>query len=316
MKIYYNTDHFNIERPVVTVGIFDGVHKGHKYIIEKLLEISSIMNGRPVIVTLWPHPRHVLNNNSSETRLITTFEEKLKILEGLGVENLIVENFTPEFSRMTACEFMEKVLVGDIGIRHLVMGYNHRFGTDREGDIRKIKDCAGKFGFTVEQLDQFSEGEKEISSSEIRKALVKGDVKSAGNMLGHHFFISGSIVGGSHVGRSIGFPTANISPGHFLKILPRDGVYAVEVETGYGKFPGMLNIGIRPTVNNNPDHKTIEVHIIDFEKDIYGQQIHIHLIERIRDEMKFLSVQHLKEQLVKDKATVMDIYEKNTGNIQ
>jgi riboflavin kinase / FMN adenylyltransferase len=313
LKIYYNTDNLKIERPVVAVGIFDGVHKGHKFIIEKLFEISKIMNGSPVIVTLWPHPRHILNNNSSETRLITTFEEKIKILSGLGVENLIVKDFTPELSRMTACVFIEKVLAGEIGIRHLVMGYNHRFGSDREGDIRKIRNCAEKFSITVEQLEQFSDGEKEISSSEIRKALRKGDVKSAGNMLGHHFFISGSVIGGSRVGRSIGFPTANITPGHFLKILPRDGVYAVEVEIGDDLFPGMLNIGIRPTVNDNPDHKTIEVHIIDFEKDIYGQQIHLHFMERIRDEMKFQSVQHLKEQLIKDKATVIDILKNNTG---
>lgn len=313
MKIYYNTDNLKIERPVVTVGIFDGVHKGHKFIIEKLFEISKIMNGSPVIVTLWPHPRHILNNNSSETRLITTFEEKIKILSGLGVENLIVKDFTPELSRMTACVFIEKVLAGEIGIRHLVMGYNHRFGSDREGDIRKIRNCAEKFSITVEQLEQFSDGEKEISSSEIRKALRKGDVKSAGNMLGHHFFISGSVIGGSRVGRSIRFPTANITPEHFLKILPRDGVYAVEVEIGDDRFPGMLNIGIRPTVNDNPDHKTIEVHIIDFEKDIYGQQIHLHFMERIRDEMKFRSVQHLKEQLIKDKATVIDILKNNTG---
>ena len=313
MKIYYNTDNLKIERPVVTVGIFDGVHKGHKFIIEKLFEISKIMNSSPVIVTLWPHPRHILNNNSSETRLITTFEEKIKIFSGLGVENLIVKDFTPELSRMTACVFIEKVLAGEIGIRHLVMGYNHRFGSDREGDIRKIRNCAEKFSITVEQLEQFSDREKEISSSEIRKALRKGDVKSAGNMLGHHFFISGSVIGGSRVGRSIGFPTANITPGHFLKILPRDGVYAVEVEIGDDRFPGMLNIGIRPTVNDNPDHKTIEVHIIDFEKDIYGQQIHLHFMERIRDEMKFRSVQHLKEQLIKDKATVIDILKNNTG---
>jgi len=312
LNIYYNTDNLNIEKPVVTVGIFDGVHKGHKYIIEKLFEISERMHGSPVIVTLWPHPRHILNNDSSETRLITTFEEKIKILSGLGVENLIVKDFTPELSRMTACEFIEKVLAGEIGIRHLVMGYNHRFGSDREDDIGKIRDCAEKFSIAVEKLEQFIDGEKEISSSEIRNALMEGDVKSAGNMLGHHFFISGSVVGGSRVGRSIGFPTANITPGHYLKILPRDGVYAVEVEAGDGRFPGMLNIGIRPTVNDNPDHKTIEVHIIDFENDIYGQEIHLHIIERIRDEMKFSSVQHLKEQLIKDKATVIDIYKKNT----
>jgi riboflavin kinase/FMN adenylyltransferase len=313
LNIYYSTDNLKIEKPVVTVGIFDGVHKGHKYIINKLFEISGKMNGSPVIVTLWPHPRHILNHNSDETKLITTFEEKIRILSELGVKNLVVKDFTIEFSRMTACEFIENVLVGEVGIHHLVFGYNHRFGSDHEGDIMKIKKCAEKFGFTAEQLERYSEGENKISSSEIRKALLKGDVKSAEKMLGHNFFISGSVTGGSRVGRSIGFPTANILPGHFLKILPRDGVYAVEVETGYGWFRGMLNIGIRPTVNDNPDHKTIEVHIIDFNKDIYGKQIHLHFVERIREEMKFQSIEELKEQLIKDRITVMDILKGHTG---
>jgi riboflavin kinase/FMN adenylyltransferase len=251
-----------------------------------------------VIVTLWPHPRHVLNNDSSETRLITTFEEKIKILSALRVEHLVIQEFTREFSHTSACKFMEKVLVGDIGIHHLVVGYNHRFGSDREGKISRIRECADKFGFTAEQLEPFREGNRVISSSEIRKALVAGNVKSANHMLGHRFFISGSVIGGSRKGRSIGFPTANISPGHYLKMLPRDGVYAVGVETEYGWFRGMLNIGIRPTVNDNPDHKTIEVHIINFEEDIYGQKIHLYFIDRIRDEMKFQSIELLKEQLL------------------
>jgi riboflavin kinase/FMN adenylyltransferase len=313
LNVYYNTDKLDIIKPVVTVGIFDGVHKGHKYIISKLFEISEKMNGNPVIVTLWPHPRHILNHNSSETRLITTFEEKIRILSELGVKNLIVKDFTIDFSRMTACEFIEKILVGEIGIYHLVAGYNHRFGSDHVGDIGKIKECAAKFGFGAEQLEQYREGEGKISSSEIRKALIKGDVRSAANMLGHNFFISGSVTGGSRTGRTIGFPTANILPGHFLKILPRDGVYAVEVETAYGWFHGMLNIGIRPTVNDNPDHKTIEVYIIDFDRDIYGKQIDVHFIERIRDEMKFQSIQELKEQLIKDKVSVRDILNRQTS---
>ena len=307
MNVYYSTDNLNIRKPVVTVGIFDGVHKGHKYIIGKLVEISEKMDGEPVIITLWPHPRHILNYNSSETRLITTFEEKIKILSELGVKNLVFKDFTLDFSHMTACEFIERVLVNEIRIHHLVVGYNHRFGSDHVGDIRKIKECAEKFAFTAEQLDQYREGEAKISSSEIRKALFKGDVRFASNMLGHNFFISGSVAGGSRTGRTIGFPTANIIPGHFLKILPKDGVYAVEVETAYGWFQGMLNIGIRPTVNDNPDHKTIEVHIIDFDKDIYGKQIEVHFIERIRDEMKFQSIQELKEQLIKDRITAEDI---------
>lgn len=310
LKIYQSTDKLNIQRPVVTVGIFDGVHKGHKYIIEKLSETSERMHGSPVVITLWPHPRHVLNNDSSGTRLITTFEEKIKILSALKVKHLVILEFTREFSRMSACEFMEKILVKEIGIHHLVVGYNHRFGSDREGDINRIKECAGKSSFTAEQLKPYKEGTSEISSSEIRKALMTGDVKYAAKMLGHRFFITGTVTGGSRKGRSIGFPTANLSPGHYLKILPKDGVYAVGVETEYGWYRGMLNIGIRPTVNDNPEHKTIEVHIIDFDRDIYGQKIHLYFIERIRDEMKFLSLEHLKEQLIQDKGTTRTIFDK------
>jgi riboflavin kinase/FMN adenylyltransferase len=299
----------DIERPVVTVGIFDGVHKGHKYIIKNLFDISDRMNGNPVIVTLWPHPRHILNHNSSDTRLITTFEEKIEILTALKVEHLIILEFNIEFSRMTACEFMQKILKEQIGIHHLVVGYNHRFGSDREGNITRIQECAGKTGFTAEQLKPYQEGTTDISSSEIRKALIKGDIRYANKILGHRFFIAGTVMGGSRKGRAIGFPTANLSMDHYLKLLPGDGVYAVEVETAYGRSRGMLNIGIRPTVNDNPDHKTVEVHIIDFDKDIYGQKIHIHFIGRIRDELKFPSIESLRDQLIKDKADTLRIFD-------
>lgn len=315
LKIYHNTAHLDIKRPVATVGIFDGVHKGHKYIIDNLFEISERMNGNPVIVTLWPHPRHILNHNSFETRLITTFEEKIKILSALKIKHLIILEFNLEFSRMTACDFMQKILAGEMGIHHLVVGYNHRFGSDREGDITRIKECAEKLGFTAEQLKPYKEGTMDISSSEIRKSLITGDIEYANKMLGHRFFITGTVIGGSRKGRSIGFPTANLSPGHYLKLLPGDGVYAVGVETEYGWSRGMLNIGIRPTVNNNPDHKTIEVHIIDFDKDIYGQKIHIYFIEKIRDELKFSSIDLLKDQLIVDKIDTLKIFNKIHGDI-
>ena len=310
MQIYHSTEHLNIQRPVVTVGIFDGVHKGHKYIIEKLFEISGRRQGSPVIVTLWPHPRHVLNNDSSETRLITTFDEKIKILSALKVEHLIILEFTKKLSRMPACEFMEKILAEEIGIHHLLVGYNHRFGSDKEGDISRIKECAERLGFTAEQLQPFQEKTGLISSSEIRKALMAGEISYANKMLGHRFFVTGTVTGGSRKGRSIGFPTANLIPDHYLKILPKDGVYAVAVETDYGWSRGMLNIGIRPTVNDNPDHKTVEVHIIDFDKNIYGMKIHLYFIERIRDEMKFQSIELLKEQLIRDREDTINIFDK------
>jgi len=289
------------------VGIFDGVHRGHKYIIKKLIDISRTKDGEPVILTLWPHPRHVLDHDPSRLRLITTLDEKIEILSEFNVNHLVILDFTKEFSRMSSCEFIEKILVGKIGISHLVVGYNHRFGSDREGNIKRLNNCAGRFNFTVERLSPYRNGNENISSSMIRKALLNGKIRLANELLGHRFFISGRVIGGSRVGRSIGFPTANVKSDHTLKLLPGDGVYAVRVLIGGIWFPGMLNIGIRPTVNHNPEHKTIEVHIIDFDKDIYDQKIRIDLVERIRDEMRFSSVDMLRNQLVKDKEAVLEL---------
>lgn len=313
MQIHHNIEDFRSNNPVVTVGIFDGVHRGHKYIINKLIEISRVKDGESVILTLWPHPRHVLNHDPSITRLITTLDEKIEILSGFEVKHLIILNFTQEFSRMSACEFMENILVEKIGIKHLVVGYNHRFGSDREGNILRLKECAGRYNFTVEQLRPYRNGNHVINSSMIRKALLIGEITKANEFLGHRFFITGRVVGGSRIGRSIGFPTANIKSDHSLKLLPRDGVYAVRVLVEDSRYDGMLNIGIRPTINDNPEHKTIEVHIIDFEKDIYNQQIRIDLEGRIRDEMRFDSVEMLRDQLVKDKKAAMKIFNRQDG---
>jgi len=307
VQIHHNIENFRSKNPVVTVGIFDGVHRGHKYIINKLIEISRIKDGESVILTLWPHPRHVLNHDPSITRLITTLDEKIEILSGFEVQHLVILNFTQEFSRMSSCEFIEKIMVEKIGIKHLVVGYNHRFGSDREGDIQRLKKYAGRYHFTVEQLRPFRNGNQDISSSVIRDALMIGEINTANELLGHRFFISGRVLGGSRIGRSIGFPTANIKSDHSLKLLPKDGVYAVRVLIGDSWYNGMLNIGIRPTINDNPEHKTIEVHIIDFEKDIYNQRIRIDLDKRIRDEMRFDTVDMLRDQLVKDKKAAMNI---------
>ncbi len=308
MQIHYNIEDFRAKDPIVTVGIFDGVHMGHKYIINKLIEISNTKKGESVILTLWPHPRHVLNHDPSRIRLITTLNEKIEILLGFDVKHLIVLNFTQEFSRMSSGKFIEDILVKKIGITHLVIGYNHRFGSDREGNILRLKEYADRFNFTVERLRPYRNGNQVISSSLIRKALMNGEINKVNELLGHRFFISGTVVGGSRVGRAIGFPTANIKSDHILKLLPADGVYAVRVLIRDTWHHGMLNIGIRPTINDNPEHKTIEVHIIDFDEDIYDQKIRLDLVERIRDEMKFGSVDMLRDQLVKDKKVALKIF--------
>ncbi len=214
---------------------------------------------------------------------------------------------------MSSGEFIERILVDKIGIKHLVMGYNHKFGSDREGNIERLRGCAERFYFTVEKLKPYRNGNMNISSSVIREALMRGEIYLANELLGHRFFISGKVIGGSRVGRSIGFPTANVKSEHRLKLLPGDGVYAVRVLIGGTWYPGMLNIGIRPTVNHNPEHKTIEVHIINFDKDIYNQDIRIDLVARIRDEMRFDSVDMLRNQLLKDKKNVLGLIRKLEG---
>jgi len=313
LQIHYNIEDFSAKNPVITVGIFDGVHRGHKYIIQELIDIAEKKGGEPVVLTLWPHPRLILNYNISGIRLITTLDEKIEILSDFDIKHLIVINFTKKFSRMSSGEFIERILVEKIGIRHLVMGYNHKFGSDCEGNIRQISKYAERFHFTVEKLRPYKNGNMNISSSVIRQTLMRGEIDLANELLGHRFFISGKVIGGTRVGRSIGFPTANVKSEHRLKLLPADGVYAVRVLIGGARYPGMLNIGIRPTVNHNPEHKTIEVHIIDFDKDIYDQDIRIDLVARIRDEMRFDSVDMLRNQLIKDKENVMGLISKLEG---
>jgi len=314
VQIHYNIENFKSRNPVVTVGIFDGVHRGHKYIINRLIEIAEVKGGESVVITLWPHPRHVLNHDPSLTRLITTLDEKIQILSEFDISHLVILDFTHEFSRLLSHEFIKNILVDKIGIKHLVVGYNHRFGTDREGDILRLQNHASKHHFTVEQLLSYGNGQQIISSSLIRDALLNGDIRTANESLGHRFFISGKVIGGSRIGRSIGFPTANIRSEHPLKLLPKDGVYAAKVLIRDTWHFGMLNIGIRPTINDNPEHKTIEVHIIDFDKDIYNQQVRIDLEERIRDEMKFATVDMLRDQLLKDKKVALEVFKRlDTG---
>ena len=290
----------------MTVGIFDGVHRGHKYIIDKLVSVARQRNGESVLVTLWPHPREVLDR-SKGIKVITTLEEKQKILMIYPIDHLVILPFTWAFSELNYCEFIQQFLVEKLAIKHLIMGYNHRFGKNREGNYEKLKVSADDYGFTVEHLDPFEIHGKRISSSVIRKALLEGLVDRANQYLGYPYPLSGNVAGGSKVGRKIGFPTANIVPCESNKLVPGDGVYAVEVVTGDHAHQGMLNIGDRPTVNENPELTSIEVHIFNFDNNIYGQPVTIRFIGRIRDEMKFGSIEELRLQLIKDKEVALNI---------
>jgi len=224
------------------VGIFDGIHLGHRFILHKLREASGRLDGESVLVTLWPHPRTILNQVDESFRLLNTMEEKTGMLEDLGLDHLVVIKFTREFSRLSSCDFIREYLVEKIGMNHLVVGYNHRFGRDREGNFDKLKECAVQYGFGIEQIPAFESDAGKVSSSRIRKCLLEGRVSMANGILGWNYAFSGEVIGGSRLGTSIGFPTANITPDDEYKLIPADGVYAVLARLG--EKTGALPCGI------------------------------------------------------------------------
>jgi riboflavin kinase/FMN adenylyltransferase len=312
MVIHEDISSFSVQRPVLTVGIFDGVHLGHRYIIEKLKERARQLDGETVVLTLWPHPRIVLNQQDDHFKLLNTLEEKKYLLEQAGLDHLIVQPFTTGFSRLSSCDFIREILVDKYRILHLVVGYNHRFGRDREGNFRKLKDCAGKYGFGIEQVEAFQTAGRKISSTGIRDLLLKGKIRQANSMLGWDYGFSGNVIGGSRLGSSIGFPTANITLDKHYKLMPADGVYAVIAELKGSWYRGMMNMGNRPTVNDDPGRKTIEVHLFDFNRNIYSEQIRISYIARLRDEKKFRDIDALKEQLSLDRIKALQIFDNRT----
>ncbi|MCK4701077.1 MAG: bifunctional riboflavin kinase/FAD synthetase [Bacteroidales bacterium] len=310
MQVYKEQDRYDIKNPVVTVGIFDGVHRGHQHILKTLAEYRDRVKGESVILTFWPHPRIFLANEQYLFKLLNTLEEKKGLLEKSGVDHLIILPFTRRISNETACEFIEEILVNKIGTRHLLVGADNQFGKDRTGDFEAIKTCSDKFGIEVNQLELKIAEEEKISSTRIRKALWNGDISLANDLLGYDFLFRGRIVTGKKIGRKMGFPTANIFSNETYKLIPKIGVYAVEVLLGDDKYGGMLNIGFRPTVNHTGEPPSVEVHIFDFDKEIYGQKATLLFKERIRNEKKFDSIDLLVQQLNRDKISAMEILKK------
>lgn len=300
MKVLETLENIKIKNPVVTVGIFDGVHKGHQKIIARINQVAREMNGESVLLTLWPHPRMVLNKDNTDLQFLTSPGEKECLIELHGINNLIRLEFTRAFASMTSNEFIEQVLVKKIGLKYLIVGFNHQFGKDRQGSFEILKKEAANYHFGVEKLPPFLDNDVKLSSSYIRKLLQDGKVKAANDFLGYHYFLQGMVTGGSRIGRKIGFPTANIEPIMKTKLVPKDGVYAVKVEVRGKKYNGMLNIGFRPTINTPDPRRTQEVHIFNFNDEIYGEKIMIAYIKRIRDEVKFNTIDELKSQLTSD----------------
>jgi riboflavin kinase/FMN adenylyltransferase len=299
MKIYEGLSQFeNVPNPVVTSGTFDGVHLGHQKILQRIREIAKSIKGETILLTFWPHPRLVLYPKEHNLRLLSTFEEKAKLLRQFGIDHLISIPFTKEFSQLTSQEFIQSILVDKIKTKKLVIGYDHRFGKNREGSFEYLQQHSGEFGFDLEEISRQDVDEIGVSSTKIRNALESGDIITANNFLGRPYELNGLVIKGQQIGRSIGFPTANVHIPNSYKLIPKDGVYAVEASVNGSLYKAMLNIGNRPTVDGSS--KSVETHLFDFEGDLYDKQITIYLRNYLREEQKFESLEALKSQLLID----------------
>ena len=301
MKILNNLNEVDFTDSIITVGTFDGLHRGHQKIIKTLIAKSKELRLPSVVFTFWPHPRFVLGK-AEGLELLNTIDEKAKLLSDLGVDYLLSVEFTKKFANQTSYEFVENILVNKLHVRHLILGYDHHFGKNREGRFEKLKECGDKFNFSVEQVSALKGINENISSTKIRNLLKSGNITKANNYLGYKYFIKGKVVKGERLGRKIGFPTANISISDY-KLKPQDGVYAVFVEIDGVFYKAMLNIGTKPTVNNR-NINTIEVNIFDFNADIYGKVMNVFFVEKVRDEIQFPNIEALKQQLDNDRKII------------
>lgn len=304
LKLFHSINDFrSTKKTILTLGTFDGVHIGHKKILERITQNTENGKYESLVLTFFPHPRMVLQEKS-EIRLLNTIPEKSKLLEETGIENLVIHPFNESFSRLTAEEFVHSILVDQFHIQKIIIGHDHRFGRNRTANIDDLIAFGKEYGFEVEQISAQEIQDVSVSSTKIRKALDEGNIALANDYLGYAYFLSGEVVKGKQLGRTIGFPTANIHIEEDYKKIPKNGVYIVKTIINQKEVFGMMNIGFNPTVNG--EKQTIEVHLFDFDADIYGQKIEISLLEYIRDEQKFGSVDLLKEQLNQDRNTALD----------
>lgn len=312
MRIYNHISEFNPiaigsdANTIVTIGTFDGVHLGHQKIISRLNEIKQQQGGETLLFTFDPHPRKVLFPHQTDLKLITTSEEKIQLLKKFGIDHVLVFPFTKEFASMQANDYINDIIIKGLHTKTLVIGYDHRFGSNREGDLALLKKIAINKAFQVEEIPVQEINQLNVSSSRIRKALEDGDIETANANLGYPFFMTGKVLLGKQLGRTIGYPTANIDKGNVDKLIPKDGVYAVTVDVENIQYKGMLNIGTNPTTDNDNKQK-IEVNIFDFNQDIYDKTININFVKRVRDEQKFANLDELKSQLAKDKIVCSNV---------
>ena len=303
MRIYHNIDDFvRLNNAVVTIGTFDGVHVGHRKIISGIKELAERSGGETVLLTFFPHPRMILHPEDQSIKLINTINEKAELLESIGIDHLIITPFSRDFSNQTAESYIRDVLVNKIGTKKIVIGYDHRFGKDRRGGLADLQRLAPVYGFEVVEIPEQDIDEVAISSTRIRAALLEGDLALANTCLGYPFYITGTVIRGDQIGRTIGYPTANIAIEERYKLIPCDGIFAVKVIIEGRPYTGMAYIGSRPTINGST--RNIEVNIFDFNREIYNQQIKMEFHSYIRGDMKLASLDELKAQIAKDKISV------------
>lgn len=310
MFVHYRTDNLPAFRnAVITIGTFDGVHKGHQLIIDQLKKEATTIDGETVIITFHPHPRKIIGGKSGKLYLLTTLAERIRLLESAGIDHLVVVPFTDAFSAQDASAYVSDFLVKLFHPHTIIIGYDHRFGKNRQGDYHLLEDMSVKYNYAVKEIDEQVLNEVTISSTRIREALTKGDITTANAFLGYPYFFEGEVIHGDKRGRSIGYPTANLKITDPDKLIPADGVYAVRVTLqgyyGNGYIKGMMNIGLRPTVDGL-NHMT-EVNLFDFNQDIYGKKIEVSLVQRIRGEQKFSGLDALQAQLKIDQQDAMNI---------
>jgi len=307
MNIHHSLDSIHhLQNAVVTSGTFDGVHIGHQKILNRLKEISFQSGGESVVLTFWPHPRLVVSDDSQDLQLLSTIDEKIELFDQLGIQHLVIIPFTRAFSELTSEEFIQQVLVKKIGTKKLVIGYDHRFGRNREGSFEFLKNNCAEYGFEVEEIPRQDIEDLAISSTRIRQALLSGQVGVAKGLLGRSYALSGTVVKGKQLGRTIGFPTANLHLHESYKLVPCNGVYVINAHYQGDVFPAMLNIGVRPTVDGTT--RTIEAHLLDFDKEIYGEDLTLELLQYLRPEQKFGGLDALVNQIRIDQHNALSYF--------
>ena len=307
MRVYRNLAEEIVSGSVATVGIFDGVHKAHQHIVERLKELSTESNCENLLVTFWPHPRYVLNKDAEELKLLNTLDEKLQLLHDYGVDNVLLIPFDMRFATLSFDAFVKRILVDKLRIRQLLVGFNHKFGRNRQGNYDNLKNLAEKESFRLEQVPIVEVENIKVSSSEIRRLLAIGNTELAEQMLGYNYTLTGTIVHGNKLGRHLGFPTANIELAELYKLVPSQGVYAIEANIGNKTVQGMLNIGIRPTIDSK-GLRVIEANFFNFNDEIYNQQIKVRFFKQIREEKKFDNIEQLKKQINVDKLEIQKYF--------